>query len=53
MYKGDAFLDLGTLPELAKKYHVKQESLAFKATKVYRKRVKDGTVLIRIEDDDE
>ncbi len=51
MYKGDEFIDLGTIPDLAKKYHVREDNLRYRATKTYRRRVKHGTMLIRIEDE--
>lgn len=51
MYKGDDFIDLGTLSELAKKYQFKRSTLESHSTKQYRQHHKDGMILIRIGDE--
>lgn len=38
IYKGDTFLDIGTLKELAKKFNVKEKTIYFYSTEVYKKR---------------
>lgn len=53
MYKGDKFIDLGTIDCLAKKYHKKKESLRFLATPCAHKRsVKNRLLLYRIKEDE-
>ena len=51
MYKGDEFVDLGTLLELTKKYRIKRSTLESHATKQYCQCHKDGMILIRIGDE--
>ncbi|MEY8441827.1 integrase [Lactobacillaceae bacterium 24-114] len=47
MYKGDEYIDQGTIAFLAKKYHQKEKTMYFKSTPVYKKRVKvDGKALL-------
>ena len=50
LYKGDTFIDLGTLPYLARKTGVKQASLKFYGSPSYRKRTNgNGMILIELE----
>lgn len=52
IYKGDDFIELGTVDYLANKLGVKRDTVKFWSMPSYRKRIK-GTALIaiRIEDD--
>lgn len=51
MYKGDSFVDLGTLTYLAEKYHKKQKTLKFLATPSAHKRSTNKSLLLyRIKD---
>ena len=53
IYRGDKFLDLGSLEELGKKFNVKPNTIYFYSTPTYRKRTKpDGNnfIVIRIGD---
>lgn len=51
MYKGDYFIDLGTLDYLAEKYHKRQKSLKFLATPTVHKRSTNKSLMLyRIED---
>ena len=51
MYKGDRFIDLGTLTYLAEKYHKKQKTLKFLATPSAHKRSTNKSLLLyRIND---
>ena len=51
MYKGDRFIDLGTLTYLAEKYHKKQKTLKFLATPSAHKRGSQKSLLLyRIDD---
>uniref|UniRef100_UPI003F555B87 integrase n=1 Tax=Lactobacillus acidophilus TaxID=1579 RepID=UPI003F555B87 len=52
MYKGDKFIDLGTIDYLTKKYHKKKKSLKFLATPSAHKRsAKNRLLLYRIKED--
>lgn len=52
MYKGDHFIDLGTLTYLAEKYHKKQKTLKFLATPSAHKRSGQKSLLLyRIKED--
>ena len=55
IYKGDRFIDVGTIREMASRLKVKENTLRFYATKVHRKRVseKNGLVVVRLEEDDD
>ena len=51
-YKGDTFINMGTVPELAKYLGVSTRTIKFYTTKTYRKRRKeDGNniVVIKVE----
>ena len=51
MYKGDRFIDLGTLTYLSEKYHKKQKTLKFLATPSAHKRSTNKSLLLyRIND---
>ena len=51
MYKGDRFIDLGTLTYLAEKYHKRQKTLKFLATPSAHKRGGQKSLLLyRIND---
>lgn len=52
MYKGDRFIDLGTLTYLAEKYHKRQKTLKFLATPSAHKRSGQKSLLLyRIKED--
>lgn len=54
MYKGDRFIDVGTIPEMAVRQHVKEKTLHFYATNIHRKRVSErGLIVVRLEEDDD
>ena len=57
LYKGDTFLYIGTLSEIAQYLGVKYETVRFMNSSVYKKRAKDNLnnrkVLIKIEDDED
>lgn len=51
IYKGDEFLDLGTVEEMAKKFNVRKQTITFWASPANTKRVgKNGKVAVRIDD---
>lgn len=52
LYKGNEFIDLGTIPEIAKREGVKPKTIFYYKTPAYKKKFKDDTnrkVLIRID----
>lgn len=52
LYKGDEFIDLGTIPEIAKREGVKPKSIYYYNTPAYKKKFKDDAnrkVLIKID----
>lgn len=52
VYKGDKFIDLGTADYLAAKFGVKADTIRFRSTPTYKKRVTDDALItVRIEDD--
>ena len=51
LYHGDNFIDLGTKEYLAKLLNVNVKTIKFYMSPTYRKRVKDGWIVIRILDD--
>lgn len=54
LYKGDAFIDLGSKSYLAKKLGVNEETIAFYMSPTHRKRTKNNAyVVIRIEDEEQ
>lgn len=49
LYKGDEFIDLGTVDHLAKRLNVKENTIRFYSYPTYQKRTKGhGYVLIEI-----
>jgi len=50
LYKGDNFIDLGSKKHLADVLKVKESTITFYMSPTYRKRSKNGFVVIRIED---
>ena len=56
LYRGDTFVDVGTLDELAARTGIKKDSLRFYATSVHRRRMKNPDkclVCVRLEEDDD
>ena len=54
LYKGDKFINLGTLEELAKYLGVKKKTIQFYASNVWKNRSKDRDnpyIAFKIEDD--
>lgn len=54
LYKGDKFLMIGTIDEIAKAYNIKPRTVRFYASQVYKNRRKNGEdylLVIEIEDD--
>ena len=53
MYRGDHFIDLGTVTYLAEKYHKKKKTLKFLATPSAHKRsAKNSLLLYRMESEE-
>ena len=53
IYKGDAYVDMGTAHELAEKYGLKTETIWWLSSKNSHKRVEKGknyTIVIKVED---
>ena len=56
MYRGDNFIDLGTLDYLSKKFKVKKKTIGFYCSLAYKKRLKDysnAIWIIRLENENE
>ena len=56
LYKGDNFITLGTIPEIAKKLEVTPQTIYFYKTPAYKKRKRNGKdylELVEIEKDEE
>ena len=54
LYKGDKFIDLGTLEYLSKKLNVEKRTISFYSKPSYLKRSKGNSyIVIKIEDDEE
>ena len=56
LYKGDDFIDLGTIEELSRRLNIKKDTLYFYKSGVYKRRHiggKNARILIEIEDDNE
>lgn len=54
LYKGDEFIDLGTIPEIAKREGVKPKTIYYYKTPAYKKKFRDDKnrkVLIKLERD--
>jgi hypothetical protein len=57
LYKGDEFIDLGTITELSERLNIKEQTLWFYTSKVYEKRSEQKNsdnlrILIKIEEND-
>ncbi|KRM53958.1 hypothetical protein FC35_GL001739 [Limosilactobacillus coleohominis DSM 14060] len=52
MYIVDDFIAMGTVRDLARKRHVSERAIWNKTYKGYQKKFKDGTAVIRIEDEE-
>ena len=54
LYKGDKFVDVGTLKELAKRHGVSERTISFYGSPTYQKRTGGrGWIVIRLEEDEE
>lgn len=53
LYEGDKFLDLGTSKELAKKFHVKPQTIRYYASRTTQQRAKENRKRLAIRIDDE
>ena len=52
LYKGDKFIDVGTLKEIARRQGVKYSTIIFYGTPAYQKRTGGrGFITIRLEDE--
>lgn len=52
LYKGDEFIDVGTLREISTRQHLTVSTLRYLATNAYRRRLKDvenSKVLVRLD----
>ena len=50
IYKGDEFIDLGTLEYLASSLGVRKETILFYSTPTYKRRIKkNGLIVFRVE----
>jgi hypothetical protein len=57
LYKGDQFIDLGTITELSERLNIKEQTLWFYTSKVYEKRSEQKNsdnlrILIKIEENE-
>jgi hypothetical protein len=57
LYKGDQFIDLGTITELSERLNIKEQTLWFYTSKIYKERAsKHNTnktrILIKIEENE-
>ena len=53
LYKGDVFIDLGTISYLAQRLNVKESTIRFYLSPTWRKRhKKEGIIVIPIEEGD-
>ena len=55
LYKGDNFLDIGTIKELSKRYDISVKTLRWYSTPCYKNKIKNkknikSYVVVRIED---
>lgn len=51
-YKGDKFIDVGTLREISERQHLTVSTLRFMATNAYRRRLKDvddSKIVVRLD----
>lgn len=51
LYRGDEILAIGTIKELSKYLNVKENTIKFYLSPTYKKRAKNGYIVIRIEED--
>lgn len=55
-YRGDEFIDLGTIKQLASKFRVKEDTIRYYTSKAYRRKIaarknaKDYLLVIKVED---
>lgn len=53
LYRGDEFIIVGTIKEIAKKQHVKESTIRYYASPCYRKKTKGkGYILIKVDEDE-
>ena len=53
LYRGDEFIMVGTVAEIAEKQHVKENTIKFYASPCHRRRTKrKGYILIKVDDDE-
>ena len=58
LYKGDNFLDIGTIKDLSKRYNISVKTLRWYSTPCYKNKIKNkknikSYVVVRIEDEEE
>lgn len=58
LYKGDNFLDIGTIKELSKRYDISVKTLRWYSTPCYKNKIKNkknikSYVVVRIEDEED
>ena len=54
LYKGDKFIDVGTLKELAQRQGIKYKSIIFYGSPTYQRRTGGrGWIVVKLEDDEE
>lgn len=53
LYKGDKFIDLGTIKEISARQGMSPNTLRFYAQPVQRRRVTNGYIVIKVEGDNE
>lgn len=58
LYKGDNFLDIGTIKELSKRYNISVKTLRWYSTPCYKNKIKNKNniksyVVVRIEDEED
>lgn len=58
LYKGDNFLDIGTIKELSKRYNISVKTLRWYSTPCYKNKIKNkknikSYVVVRIEDEED
>lgn len=56
VYRGDEFIDMGTIKQLASKFRVKEDTMRYYTSKAYKRRItarenaKDYLIVIKVED---
>lgn len=58
LYKGDNFLDIGTIKDLSKRYNISVKTLRWYSTPCYKNKIKNkknikSYVVVRIEDEED